>query len=203
MLKALFSQYKISFGLSLVSILFLVSAGIVFLTSKPTSDPSQTDTFIIKDINSNHDNGTSENGSVTVDVGGAVSKPGLYQFTFGSRIGEALEKAGGLKAGADMAWVEKYLNRAQKLEDGQKLYIPYQTDSRDVLSDQASQNQFFSKININTASSASLESLQGVGEKTAQKIIDNRPYSSTDELRSRNIVTQKVFDQIQDEISVF
>jgi competence protein ComEA len=58
-------------------------------------------------------------------------------------------------------------------------------------------------ININSATESELDKLSGVGPVTAQKIIDGRPYSNLSDLVAKKILTQKAFDKIKDQISVF
>ncbi len=67
-----------------------------------------------------------------------------------------------------------------------------------VLSDQISREG--GAININKATSVELESLPLVGPSTAQKIVKGRPYSTINELLTKKIVSQKVFDVIQTKI---
>ncbi|MEK7071183.1 MAG: helix-hairpin-helix domain-containing protein, partial [Patescibacteria group bacterium] len=57
------------------------------------------------------------------------------------------------------------------------------------------------RINVNTALLGELDTLPGIGEKTAQKIIDNKPYSSVEELRDKKIVANSVYDKIKELIS--
>jgi len=66
----------------------------------------------------------SETTGVTVDVSGAVVKPGVYQLNAQSRVEEALTAAGGLTSEADLVWVDKNVNRSAKLVDGAKIYVP-------------------------------------------------------------------------------
>lgn len=61
---------------------------------------------------------------VTIDINGKVINPGVYRLIGDVRINEALIKAGGLIAKADRDWVAKNLNLAEKLVDGQKVFIP-------------------------------------------------------------------------------
>src|SRR3972149_6514743 len=61
---------------------------------------------------------------ITVEIAGQVVSPGVYKFVQESRINDALAAAGGLTVDADRDWVEKNLNRAAKLSDGAKVYIP-------------------------------------------------------------------------------
>lgn len=56
-------------------------------------------------------------------------------------------------------------------------------------------------ININDATLQSLDSLPGIGAVTAQKVITNRPYADIQELVTKKVVFQKVFDQIKNKMS--
>ena len=130
---------------------------------------------------------------LVVDIGGEVVRPGVYKLPVGSRIEDALRVAEGLTVGADTNYIEKYLNRAAKVSDGQKLYIP--SKSASSVQD--------NRININSASQGELEGLPGIGPVTAGKIMAGRPYQNISELVGRKIVGTKVFEQIKDQISVW
>jgi competence protein ComEA len=58
-------------------------------------------------------------------------------------------------------------------------------------------------VNINTASESELDTLPGVGNVTAGKIISNRPYNALDELLSKKVVNTGVFEQIKDKITIY
>lgn len=146
----------------------------------------------------------STNSALKVDIEGQVSKPGVYSLKENSILQDALIVAGGLSALADRDWVAKNLNLAEKLTDAQKIYIPKQGEmvSQSATSVQgvsASQNGL---ININSATASELDSLKGVGPVTASKIIDNRPYASINELLDKKVVSQKVYDEIKDKITI-
>lgn len=134
---------------------------------------------------------------IVVDVSGEVVKPGVYKLSSGARVEEALAAAGGMTGDADTNYIEKYLNRAMRLLDGQKIYIPH------VGAGNAQGSMRNAQLNINTASQRELEGLAGIGPVTAGKIISNRPYQDTSELLSKKIVGQKVYEQIKDLISVW
>lgn len=134
---------------------------------------------------------------LSIDVSGAVTRPGVYSLNSGSRVLDALEAAGGVTAAADSEWIDKYLNRSAKINDGQKIYIPGKSQKTN------SDVQTSSKININAAGSGELEVLPGIGPVTAGKIINGRPYNKIEELIERKITSQKIFDQIKDQISVW
>ena len=147
--------------------------------------------------------------SITVDIEGAVVKPGIYTLKQGARVQEALVLALGLSENADRNWVEKNLNLASKLSDGAKVYIPrageLQKSATNYVQGVASDSNIASVntlINVNTATSVELDTLPGVGPTTAQKIISNRPYATVDELLSKKSVNSKVFSQIKEKVSV-
>ena len=148
-----------------------------------------------------------------VEVAGAVEKPGVYSFEANSRIEDALTVAGGPSSEADSEWVEKNINRASRLTDGQKIYIVSLNEQTDVLSAKedggyqtiSSENStnLGAKININTASQGELESLWGIGPVYAQNIIDQRPYSNTEELLNKKIIKSNVYERVKDQITVY
>lgn len=141
---------------------------------------------------------------ITIDIEGAVLKPGVYTLAGGSRVQDALVVSGGLSGKADRQTVAKSLNLASKLTDGTKLYIPFSGEQ--VVLSSATQGEGGEQqggvMNINLAGADALDTLPGVGAVTAQKIIAGRPYQSVDELVQKKIVGPKVFDQIKDKITV-
>lgn len=141
--------------------------------------------------------------NIYVDVGGAVEKPGVYQLQSSSRVNEALVIAGGLGEEADREWVERNLNLAAKVTDGQKIYIPSQRETEKVAPLQGKGTTLRDKININTASIAELDTLWGVGPATAEKIISGRPYSNIEDLLTKKIIKSNVYETIKDKISLY
>lgn len=153
----------------------------------------------------------SENAKIFVEVSGAVEKPGVYEFPGDSRVDNLLVQAGGLSSKADREWVEKNINRAAVLKDGQKIYIPRAGEVGSVKlevgygSGKLEGNVLGltqgGLININTASLSQLDRLEGIGSVRAQKIIDNRPYTGIDELVSKKILPKGVFEKIKDKLT--
>jgi len=134
---------------------------------------------------------------IFVYLEGAIEKPGVYELTAETRLNDLLIRAGGLSALADREWVSQNLNLAQKLTDGVKIYLPFQGEKTKEGEDKSG------KININKASSSQLDTLWGIGEKRAADIIKNRPYQSIEELLTKKIIPQNVFEEIKDEITVY
>lgn len=149
---------------------------------------------------------------IVVEIAGAVTNPGVYEIKSGSRINDLIEMAGGFQ-NEDSEWIEKFINKASVLKDGQKVIIPKvgdhsmnESDSNFVLGDQESSGQFDTQskyVNINTASQTELESLWGIGPVYAQKIIEHRPYSSIDELLDKGVIKKNVFERNKNMMSVY
>jgi len=148
-----------------------------------------------------------EKEKITVDVEGAVERPGVYNLPSDSRIQDALIAAGGMNEKADRDRISKGLNLASKLTDGAKIYIPYLGDPIVSLGTVGGGDNVLGSasnlININSASASELDKLSGVGPVTAEKIISNRPYGDVSDLVSKKVVSQKVFDGIKDQISIY
>ena len=142
---------------------------------------------------------------ISVDVSGSVAKPGVYQLSEDSRIEDAINAAGGFSDQSNQEYISKYLNMAQKLSDGSKVYVPsigeqvQSSVSGGTVAGVAAQ----AKININTASESELDTLSGVGSVTASKIISGRPYQSIDELLGKKAVSKAVFDKIKDQLVLY
>ena len=153
------------------------------------------------------------NGEIMVEVAGEIIKPGVYKLPAGSRVEDLLTLSGGFSADADRLWTDKYLNRAAKLTDGQKVFIPSANKQSSVLSakitggDQIVSSTFSSDsntlINVNTSSLEELDSLPGIGPVYGQSIIEHRPYSTLEELVSSGAIKQSLYDKIKNLITIY
>jgi len=136
---------------------------------------------------------------IFVDIDGAVKNPGVYQFSEGDRVNEAIIKAGGLKETA----FTKNLNKARKLVDGEKIYILEQGENSEILPLYNSVNE--GKININNASKEILMSLSGIGEVYAERIIEYRnkqQFIDIEDIKNIEGIGDKTFDKIKDFITI-
>jgi competence protein ComEA len=138
---------------------------------------------------------------VVVDVVGAVRRPGLYRLAQGSRIADALARAGGATGRADLAQV----NLAAPLADGEQVAVPRRGaagSSSGASGGTAAPGAASAPVQLSTATLEQLDSLPGVGPVTAQKILDYREkhgaFSSVDELDAVSGIGPKRLDQLRD-----
>ena len=146
-----------------------------------------------------------EQDLITVDVKGAVKSPGIYDLPVGSRVNDAVQKAGGLTEQAD----SKSLNLAQKVSDEALVYVP--AKGEEVASQQAgsgapSSTSKEKKVNLNKASLEELKQVKGLGGKRAQDIIDHREangkFKSVDELKKVSGIGAKTIEKLKDYVTV-
>ena len=146
-----------------------------------------------------------EQDLITVDVKGAVKSPGIYDLPVGSRVNDAVQKAGGLTEQAD----SKSLNLAQKVSDEALVYVPTKGEeaaSQQAGSGAASSTSKEKKVNLNKASLEELKQVKGLGGKRAQDIIDHREangkFKSVDELKKVSGIGAKTMEKLKDYVTV-
>jgi competence protein ComEA len=155
------------------------------------------------------DDSSGTGGRVFVHVAGAVRKPGVYTLRAGSRVADAVERAGGARASADLNAV----NLASKLEDGRQVLVPRRAPGGGVAAATASPGAAgpapgvpAQPIDLNTATLEQLDTLDGVGPATAQKIIDYRTqhggFGSVDELGQVSGIGDKRLAALRDHVRV-
>ena len=146
-----------------------------------------------------------EQDLITVDVKGAVKSPGIYDLPVGSRVNDAVQKAGGLTEQAD----SKSLNLAQKVSDEALVYVPAKGEevaSEKTGSGAPSSTSKDKKVNLNKASMEELKQVKGLGGKRAQDIIDHREsngkFKSVDELKKVSGIGAKTIEKLKDYVTV-
>ncbi|MDC0764340.1 helix-hairpin-helix domain-containing protein [Brevibacillus sp. AG] len=145
-----------------------------------------------------------------VDVKGQVKNPGLYQFEPGTRVANAIEKAGGALPDADLVQI----NLAAPLTDGAALVIPAKGATAPVSASiglvqsaaSVSTTGASSAINLNMATVEELMSLPGIGKARAKAIVEYRtkqgPFRSADDLKQIEGIGEKMFARIKDRLVV-
>ena len=139
---------------------------------------------------------------VIVHICGAVVNPGVYELPPGSRIVDAVDKAGGLSEDAD----ESYVNLAAIPNDGEQIFIP--TIEESVIMKKTRQETGVSsgKVNINTADKALLCTLPGIGDTRAADIIAYRQehgnFSTIEDIMQVSGIKEGSFQKIKEMIVV-
>ena len=147
--------------------------------------------------------------TVTVYVCGEVVRPGVYELSEGARIIDALIAAGGFTGEA----ADNYLNQAEMLTDGGKVYVPSKEELKEGggLSASGAENGALSGsdsglVNINKADKSQLMTISGVGEAKAEKIIAYREefggFAAIEDIMNIPGIKEGMFSKIKDQICV-
>ena len=137
---------------------------------------------------------------IMVYVCGAVNEPKVVELPADSRVADAISQAGGLSENADTAQI----NQAAFLTDGEKVYVP---ETGENVTDAAiGVSAYPGKVDINTASSEELQTLDGVGPATAEKILkyrsSNGSFKSIEDIKNVDGIGDKTFDSLKEYIKV-
>lgn len=161
-------------------------------------------------------------GEIVVEIAGAVAHPGVYHFTPGQRVGDAIEAAGGYGPRVDAARATAALNLAARLADGDRILVPSRDDpspavggigplgsglpgSGGAAGSGVGAGGQKALVDLNRATAAELDALPGIGPVTAAKIIaarDQQPFASVDDLRTRKLVGPSTFDKLRSLVTV-
>ncbi len=147
---------------------------------------------------------------VVVDVQGAVLRPGVHRLVAGSRVGDAIAAAGGYSSQVDIDGAAALLNLAAPLADGAKVHVPSRGEAATGSGPPRDPSVIEpggagGLINVNSATTAELDTLPGIGPVTAGKIIAAReqaPFASVDELLNREVVGPSTFEKIRELVTV-
>mgnify|MGYP001013140719 CR=1 FL=1 len=155
-----------------------------------------------------------ENKTIMVDISGEIITPGVVKLPEGSRIIDAITEAGGKTEDADLSKV----NLAYILDDGVQLYIPRYNEKleKEIVQTEPgvgiiqeginTTSKKDSKVNINTANKEKLATLPGIGEGTAEKIIEYRSktgkFKAIDEIKKIPGIGESKFKSLKDKITI-
>jgi competence protein ComEA len=147
-------------------------------------------------------------GKATVHVEGAVRRPGVYELRPGARIDEAVRRAGGATARADLTQV----NLAAKVQDGRQVLVPERAGTEGGAGPAAGASGGAAgaapgvPLNLNTATLEQLDALPGVGPVTAEKILAHRQekggFGSVEELGQIPGIGEKRLASLRDLVRV-
>lgn len=151
--------------------------------------------------------GAQERREIAVHVAGAVAHPGVYRLPSGSRVADAVAKAGPLPD-ADL----DALNLAKVLKDGEKIPVPSKLTEATAPGAPApagaakGTGSTGGKVNINTADVNELDRLPGIGPALAERIVryreENGPFTSVDDLLNVSGIGEKKLEALRDYATV-
>lgn len=188
----------------------------IILTNEENVLDAETNEIVDSNEEISSQNNRESEETVVVHVIGEVNNPGVVTLPEGSRIIDAINMAGGKTEEADLSKI----NLAYIVEDGTQIYIPRINEDLNqvnLISDGAGvgvvitdsnveENELDSKVNINTASKEKLETLPGVGETTAQKIIDyreaNGKFKTIEDIKNVSGIGDAKYESLKDKITV-
>ncbi len=215
-----FKDNKVIIGI--ISIIVIIFLCVYFYTrSNIENEYNEIEEYEILQNVTNEE--IEEEDKIIVHVTGAVQNQGIVKMNEGSRIADAIEASGGF---TDMADISR-INLAYQLEDGQKIYIPNINDDNlngeekilekeyvteeagdDVIVEEYESNikSKQTKININTAEKEELEEIPGVGESTAEKIIEyrktNGKFNNIEDIKNVSGIGDSKFENMKEKICV-
>lgn len=187
-------------GSIVILVIFTIFLITGYILSRPSKDLNAKEVFNDATVVESKDN-----KDMTIYINGEVKKPGVYKLKSGSRVQDLLNSAGGFNETAD----KTKLNLAKKLKDEDYIYVDKQNDKNPSASSGSNENSNAAsdgKVNINTATKEQLKTVSGIGDVTAQKIIDyrekNGSFNSIEDLKKVGRIGDKSLEKIKDKIEV-
>lgn len=142
---------------------------------------------------------------VTIFISGEVNNPGVVTINSDKRLADAVNKLGGFTQDADL----NKINLAMKIEDEKHYIIPKIGENIEISNDDNNldiKGEENNLVNINEADIKELDSLPGVGEATATKIINHREengkFKAIEEIKNVNGIGDKKYENIKDMITI-
>ena len=211
-------KQKIIIEIIIILIIIIIVIYNLINVKKSTEDFIYTDNINYTNYNDNliNTNTNLENEieieKIKVYIIGQVNSSGVIELEYGSRIEDAIILAGGPTEIADLSKV----NLAYQIEKKKKIYIPSIYDKNveyvldgsgeNIIEGNNNSQNTNKKININKSNVTELTSIPGIGESTAQKIIDyrneNGKFSSIEDLKNISGIGEKKFEKIKEYIDI-
>ncbi|MCD7033029.1 helix-hairpin-helix domain-containing protein [Metabacillus sp. GX 13764] len=145
--------------------------------------------------------------NVVIDIKGSVKAPGVYSLKKGSRVNDAVRKAGGMTIAAD----KKAVNLASVLQDGTVIYVPEKGEEGAALPQSGNSGTTpagsgETLVNLNSADEEQLQTLTGIGPSKAAAIIGYREekgsFQKIEDLKEVTGIGEKTFEKLKEEITV-
>lgn len=201
-------------GIVGIIIISVIGYYIYTITNKNNYEELETISQNTNITENNKEDIETEEEIIIVHIAGQVKNPGIVKIKDGARIADIIEAGGGLTEQADITNV----NLAYIVEDGQKINIPSKTEEitkeyifndsgEGVIQENTSiKEATTSIININKATVEELQQLQGIGEATAQKIIEYRKqngnFNNIEDIKNVPGIGEAKFEAIKENIKI-
>lgn len=188
-----------------------------------SNEENNIDENMIQNTKENKIGILNNKNTIVVHVVGEVNSPGVVTLNEGARIIDAINAAGGKTEDADLSKV----NLAYVIEDGVQIYIPSITETAKISESEQKEIKYIRedagegiilttaseekdekqlKVNINTANLEKLQTLPGVGESTAQKIIEyrekNGKFTKIEDIKNVSGIGDSKYNSLKDNITI-
>lgn len=171
-----------------------------------SSEVNLSKEFENEDIKKDNNHFDENKNMITIYISGEVNNPGVVNIESDKRLSDAIDKLGGLTQSADL----NNINLAMKIEDAKHYIVPKIGEEikidESINNENQNNNKYNDKVDINHATIEELEKLTGIGQATANKIINYREeygdFKSIEELKNVNGIGDKKYEQIKDEITL-
>ena len=196
--------------LGILSVLSVTGCG---ASENDTSFELATITDIPEEADTENKEKADEKDRIYVYVCGHVNKAGVYAVSENTRVYEVINLAQGVRDDADISM----LNQAEKVADGQQIYVPSVQEMQEMQeipgggfpaagSGPVSMAKDDGSVNINQADESELQKLTGIGASRAQAIIDyrneNGAFERIEDIMNVSGIKEGMFSKIKDQIKV-
>lgn len=186
----------------IVFILFLLAG----YMKNNSNSYAEKDIFVENQSIQKKESEASLDKSIKVEIKGEIKKPGVYELQYGSRVEDLILKAGGY---TDNAEKDSMVSMAKKLRDEECIIVRSKQEVQQnnlQISKSISGINAEGKVNINTASKEELKTVPGIGDVTAQKIIEFREkngfFNAIEDLKKIDRIGDKTINSIKDKIDI-
>lgn len=186
-----------------IIILFVLSIFVLvgYSISRPEKPMANEDEIFVENATVSEKNTSKNQKQITVYINGEVKKPGVYRLNENSRVEDLIKSSGGYTNNADSF----KLNLAKKLKDEDYIYVDKKGQNK-VTSGNNSSLSAEGKIDLNSASKEELKTIPGIGDVTAQKILDYREkngnFKKFEDLKSIGRIGEKTIEKIKEKAEI-
>ena len=210
--KMILIAMAIIFCVGIISFIYFYNQNNSYTNIESATEPNIPENNNTQAIDSKKEEKSKEDDEeIYIHITGEIKNEGVITLKKGSRIIDAIEKAGGVTENADLSKI----NLVYILSDGQKLVIPRQNDhsNEPIITTeggtkiiQSEINERTQKININTATQTELETITGVGPSLAGKIIEyrkkNGKFKRKEDLKNVSGIGESKYETLKEFIDI-